>query len=93
MMTVKFPVDLDHGLRRGNATVPYLYPVSDVFQLKNIASCRRVLLFCVVLCVVRVMHKFEFRLVTNEKYLRHKVIETRVFDIIYMISPDGRRGH
>jgi hypothetical protein len=38
MLTVKFTVDLDHGLRRGKATVPFFIPVSDEFQLKNIVS-------------------------------------------------------
>ena len=52
--------------------------------------------FYVVFCVVRTVHKFDFRLVTNEttdKWRQckgHAVIKTRVFGRIYMFSSDCR---
>jgi hypothetical protein len=33
-MTVQFAVDLSSGLRREEMIVPFLLPVTDVFQLK-----------------------------------------------------------
>jgi hypothetical protein len=50
-------------------------------------------LFSVLFCVVKVVHKFDFRLVINEppknddRWKDHAVIQTRIFDMIYMFSP------
>jgi hypothetical protein len=51
-------------------------------------------LFSAVLCVVRAVHKFDFRLVINETSNKrrpmeegHAVIVSRVFDRICMFSP------
>jgi hypothetical protein len=50
-----------------------------------------------MLSVVRAVHEFDFRLVINEHLTNgdqwkegHAVIETHVFDRIYMFSPDRR---
>jgi hypothetical protein len=54
-------------------------------------ACELIQLFSVVLCVVSVAHKFVFRLIINETPIKwrqckegHVVIETHVFDRIYM---------
>ena len=50
-----------------------------------------------VFCVDRDVHKFDFRLLTNETYTNgdewkgHRVIGTEAFDRLYMFSPDLRR--
>jgi hypothetical protein len=48
-----------------------------------------ILLHSVAFYVVRSVHKFDFRLIINEKKLRHTVTETHVFDRICMFSPGG----
>ena len=61
-------------------------------------ACEVIQLFSVVLCVVRSVNKFDFRIVTNEthnkqrrvsvkKKPRHLVAETYVFDMMYMFPP------
>jgi hypothetical protein len=61
-------------------------------------ACEIVKLFSAAFCVVRAVHKFDFRLVINEKrkngdrYTGHAVTETHVFDKIYMFSPSASSG-
>jgi hypothetical protein len=58
-------------------------------------ACEIILLFPVVFYMVTAVHNFEFRLVIKETPNKwrllgrsHAVIETHVFDRIYMFSPD-----
>ena len=47
-------------------------------------------MFAVVFYVLRAVDEFDTRLVINKK-LRQAVVETHIFDRLYMISPDSRR--
>jgi len=75
LLTVEFAVALCRGLRCGKLTVAYacLWSVTDIFQLKigypkvrSCCECERLQLFPLVFCMGRAVHKFDFRLVTNE---------------------------
>jgi hypothetical protein len=48
-------------------------------------------LFSVVFCAVRAVREFDCRIVINKKTLSNLVIETYVFEIICVFSPDHRR--
>lgn len=72
-MNVEFAIYLGSGLRWGKATVFCLCPVTDLFHLKIYwAEAQSYFvrtgkeLFSVVFCLIRVVHKFDFRLVINE---------------------------
>lgn len=58
--------------------------------------CEVIQVFSVVLCEVRAVHKFDFKLVlknvtTGEEWKQgHTLIETRIFDRIYAVSADHR---
>ena len=61
-------------------------------------ACEMIQLFSVMFCVVRSVHKFDFRLVINYTSNKcrpveegHAVIDVRVFDTVHMFSPDRRR--
>jgi hypothetical protein len=90
---VEFTVDLGSGLHWGTPTVPCFRPVTDASQLKiHIAEDQShfvaeiLQLFSLVSCVLRDVHKFDFRLIINKK-LCHLVVETRGFDKICVFYP------
>jgi len=73
LLTVDFTVDL-HSFCYGKADCPLFVNYSRCIPVKNILG-RSSLVFCgceitelvyVVFCVVRVVHKFDFRLAMNE---------------------------
>jgi len=73
IVTKESAVDLGSGLRCRQPTVPYLWPVTYAFHSKlQVAEEKlcfvrvRSYIFFVVLCVIRAVHKFDFKLVTNE---------------------------
>jgi hypothetical protein len=100
-VTVKFAVDLGSGLRRGEVIVPFLWPVTDVFQLKIqwaevqscFCACEIIQLFTLVLCMVTALREFEFMLVINENnYVIHWQ-RLFFFDRISVLSLDHRRDY
>jgi hypothetical protein len=106
LATDEFAVDLGRVSRCGKTYRPLLVTsITDLLQLKYTGlKCSRVLcvrdvqLFCVVFCVVRALHKFDFRVVINEKPKNgerwkgcNAVIETLVFDRISIFSPHLHR--
>jgi len=73
IVTKESAVDLGSGLCCRQPTVPYFLPVTYAFhsklQLAEEQLCFvlvRSYFFFVVFCVIRTVHKFDFRLVTNE---------------------------
>lgn len=73
-LTAEFVVDLGVWRRWERPTLPTLWPVTDVFLLKKhwaevgtCFACDIIYLFSVVFCMVRSVHKFASRLVTNKQ--------------------------
>jgi hypothetical protein len=67
ILNQEFAVDLGSGLRWRKAIVPFLWPATDVFDLKKYTRLKCafeiIQLFSLVFCVFRALHKFDFRLV------------------------------
>ena len=75
LLTAEFAFDLCSGLRWEISTFPLLWPYIDIFQLKIILGSNAVV-FCAceiihflngVFYVVRFVHKFGFRLLTENR--------------------------
>ena len=86
MPTVEFAADLGSAVRWGRRAVLCLRPVIDAFQFKiltlvlsavALCACKIILLFFVVFCVARAVHKFGFRFVVNETPNRLRQVERR----------------
>jgi hypothetical protein len=73
ILTEELAMDLGNCLYWAEATVPCLWPSTDVFRLRihrtEVQSCFgrvRKQLFSFVFCVVGALHKFHFTFATNE---------------------------
>jgi len=70
IVTVEFEVDLVSGFALGRTVCPLLMTSTDKNNLSCSAvvfsACKLKKLFPVIYCVVRAVHEFDFRFVTNE---------------------------
>ena len=98
ILTVVFVVDLDTGLRWGEANRPLFVISNPCIPVKNtlcwsavaFCACETIQLFSVVFCAARVVHKFDFRLLINEKKkipMSWSSKDSCSSDRIYIFSP------
>jgi len=84
LWSLQLTMDHGSGLHQGKPTILCMSPVTVVFQAKihwaEVQSCfvpMRWYIFSVVSCVIRDVHKFDFRLVINEALNKWRPVERR----------------